>query len=106
MGSTDVWCMHCRHFVKKMEDEFPDIYVDHPEKPVLCVAEEAGEFVGAARRYHGYARRYGTIEQVAEEAADVIIATWIACFLLNIDIEKEVNKKWRKIFERSFREHP
>src|SRR5581483_4201565 len=44
----------------------------------LCVAEEAGDLVGAYRRWAGKARRTGTRRDLEDEVADVLIVT--ACF--------------------------
>lgn len=41
----------------------------------MCVVEEAGEFIGAYRRWRGFARRPGSADDVENELADVIIST-------------------------------
>lgn len=42
-------------------------------RQVMCLLEEVGESLGAARRWKGWARRAGSIEEVASELADVVI---------------------------------
>lgn len=71
---------------------------------VHCVAEEAGEVVGAYRRYSGKARRTGTLEHVAEEIADVLIVTAILAHMLGIDIDEAVSDKLKVIYSRGWRE--
>lgn len=68
----------------------------------LCVAEEAGELVGAYRRYAGKARRTGTKSDVTEEIADVLIVTAVLAECLNIDIDAAVTGKLSKIYERGW----
>jgi NTP pyrophosphatase (non-canonical NTP hydrolase) len=70
----------------------------------LCVAEEAGEVVGAYRRYSGKARRSGTLQEVADEIADVLIVTAIFAVMLHIDINDAVQWKLRKIYSRGWME--
>jgi hypothetical protein len=45
------------------------------DQQAMCVAEEAGEFIGAYRRWRGFARRAGSHEDVEAEMADVIVST-------------------------------
>jgi NTP pyrophosphatase (non-canonical NTP hydrolase) len=71
---------------------------------VLATGEEAGEFLGAYRRWIGAARRVGTFEEMAEEVADVVIAAHVACHYLGIDIEEAVARKAEKIFSRWWKE--
>ena len=71
---------------------------------VLCVAEEAGEFVGAVRRNMGLARRNGSMQDVEDELADVIISAFVAGAALNIDIEKAIKSKLDKVMSRGWKE--
>lgn len=71
---------------------------------VLCVAEEAGEFVGATRRYLGLARRTGLEEDMAAELADVVIASFTAAAALGIDLEQSIVEKLDKVFSRGWSE--
>ncbi len=70
----------------------------------LCVAEEAGELVGAYRRWAGKARRTGTRRELEDEVADVLIVT--ACFAerAGIDIDAAVAAKLAVIYSRGWRE--
>lgn len=45
------------------------------DQQAMCVVEEAGEFVGAYRRWRGFARRPGNAQDVEDELADVIVST-------------------------------
>ena len=70
----------------------------------LCVAEEAGELVGAYRRWAGKARRTGTRRELEGEIADVLIVT--ACFAerAGIDLDAAVAAKLAVIYSRGWRE--
>lgn len=70
----------------------------------LCVAEEAGELVGAYRRYTGRARRVGSREEVEHEIADVLIVTAVLAHLLDVDIDKAVASKLDIIYSRGWKE--
>jgi NTP pyrophosphatase (non-canonical NTP hydrolase) len=70
----------------------------------LCVAEEAGELVGAYRRWAGKARRTGTRRELEDEVADVLIVT--ACFAerAGIDLDAAIAAKLAVIYSRGWRE--
>ena len=72
----------------------------------LCVAEEAGELVGAYRRWAGKARRTGTRRDLEDEIADVLIVT--ACFAerAGIDLNDAIARKLTVIYSRGWREEP
>ncbi len=70
----------------------------------LALAEEAGEFVGALRRYKGLARRSGTFQDMAAELADVVITAFVAAVTLDINLPAEINQKMEIIFTRPWRE--
>lgn len=61
-----------------------------PDRQVLNLAEEAGEFIGAYRRWAGLARRTGTAEQVHAELADVVITSYVTAAELDIDLDAAV----------------
>lgn len=71
-----------------------------PNRAVLCVAEEAGEFVGAYRRWSGQARRSGTKEEMANELADVLVTCFTAAESLGIDLPKALVEKAGIIMNR------
>ena len=56
-------------------------------RQIHCLAEEAGELVGAHRRYAGMARRSGDIDEVRAELADVAIATYVMAGTLGAELE-------------------
>ena len=70
----------------------------------LCVAEEAGELVGAYRRWAGKARRTGTRRDLEDEVADMLIVT--ACFAerAGIDLNAAITAKLTVIYSRGWRE--
>lgn len=73
-------------------------------RQVLCVAEEAGEFVGAFRRWAGLARRTGTAEEMHDELADVVIAAFVAAEELDFDLAAAVADKLGVVHARGWRE--
>lgn len=91
-------------FVAAMHFHFPQIYQLHPLQPAVCVAEEGGEFAGAVRRWMGLARRTGTKDEVAAELADVVISSFIAADVYDIDLEVALADKIEVIFSRGFKE--
>jgi hypothetical protein len=57
------------------------------QQQAMVVAEEAGEFLGAARRWLGLARRTGTYEEMSAELADVEIASYVGAQAFGIDLD-------------------
>lgn len=70
----------------------------------ICVAEEAGELMGAYRRWAGKARRTGTFEELEAELADLLIVTAVFAERLGISISDAVAAKLAVIYERGWRE--
>lgn len=62
---------------------------------VLALEEEAGEVVGAYRRWSGMARRTGTAEDLHAEIADVVITTYVTAEDLGVDLDKEIDTATR-----------
>lgn len=77
---------------------------DEQPRQVMCFAEEAGEFVGAWRRYYGWARRGGTLGEVSVEWADTIIAAFIAADVIGIDPIKSLEAALEKIYTRGWKD--
>lgn len=73
-------------------------------RQVLCLAEEAGEFVGAYRRWSGQARRSGSFEEMAAELADVVITAWVTAHVLGVDLDGAVREKLGRMYTRGWRE--
>jgi NTP pyrophosphatase (non-canonical NTP hydrolase) len=70
----------------------------------MCVAEEAGELVGAYRRYAGKARRRGTFREMEDEIADVLIVTAVFAERAGVDIDAAVSRKLAVIYTRGWKE--
>ncbi len=70
----------------------------------IAMVEEAGEAAGAYRRWRGCARRKGTIEELEDEIADVLLTTCILALNLGIDIDQAVMNKVDKIYSRGWNE--
>ncbi len=77
-----------------------------PVQQVLGLAEEAGEFTAAYRRWAGLARRPGTWEDVTTELADVVITAYVTAAVLGIDLDAAWQTKARRIFTRGWRQPP
>jgi NTP pyrophosphatase (non-canonical NTP hydrolase) len=77
-----------------------------PVQQVLAVAEEAGEFTAAYRRWAGMARRTGTWDDVEAELADVVITAYVTAAVLGIDLDAACRAKTAVIFTRGWREPP
>lgn len=73
-------------------------------RQVLALAEEAGEFVGAYRRWAGEARRTGTFDEMASELADVVITAFVTATELGVDLRAAITKKWTVLHERGWRD--
>jgi NTP pyrophosphatase (non-canonical NTP hydrolase) len=73
-------------------------------RQVLALAEEAGEFVGAYRRWAGEARRTGTYDEMAQELADVVITAFVTAVELGIELDVEITKKLDVLSTRDWRD--
>jgi NTP pyrophosphatase (non-canonical NTP hydrolase) len=77
-----------------------------PVQQVLAVAEEAGEFTAAYRRWAGLARRSGPWHDVEAELADVVITAYVTAAVLGIDLDATARAKAEVVFTRGWREPP
>ena len=77
-----------------------------PAQQVLALAEEAGEFTAAYRRWAGLARRPGTWHDVEAELADVVITAYVTAHVLGIDLDAAARAKTEVVFTRGWREPP
>jgi NTP pyrophosphatase (non-canonical NTP hydrolase) len=77
-----------------------------PVQQVLALAEEAGEFTAAYRRWAGLARRPGTWHDVEAELADVVITAHVTAAVLGIDLGAACRAKAEVVFTRGWREPP
>jgi NTP pyrophosphatase (non-canonical NTP hydrolase) len=77
-----------------------------PVQQVLAVAEEAGEFTAAYRRWAGLARRSGPWHDVEAELADVVITAYVTAAVLGIDLDAAARAKAEVVFTRGWREPP
>jgi NTP pyrophosphatase (non-canonical NTP hydrolase) len=82
----------------------PGVEADPLTVQALCVVEEAGELAGAYRRWAGLARRHGTLAEVEDETADVLLSTGTFAYRMGIDIDAAVGRKLIKIYKRGWRE--
>jgi NTP pyrophosphatase (non-canonical NTP hydrolase) len=71
----------------------------------LCVAEEAGELVGAYRRWAGKARRTGTRRDLEDEIADVLIVTAMFAERAGIDLNAALAAKLTIIYTRGWHQY-
>ncbi len=77
-----------------------------PVQQVLALAEEAGEFTAAYRRWAGLARRTGPWHDVEAELADVVITAYVTAHVLGIDLDAATRAKTEVVFTRGWREPP
>jgi len=77
-----------------------------PVQQVLALAEEAGEFTAAYRRWAGLARRPGTWHDVEAELADVVITAYVTAHVLGIDLDAAARAKAEVVLTRGWREPP
>jgi 8-oxo-dGTP diphosphatase len=76
---------------------------DEQIRQTLCLAEEAGEFVQAARRYLGLARTPGDLPPVVEELADVVLTAYVTAEAFDIDLTTAIARKAAEIHTRGYR---
>jgi NTP pyrophosphatase (non-canonical NTP hydrolase) len=60
------------------------------ECQTLALAEEAGEFIGAYRRWSDQARRNGPWQDVCDELADVLITAYVTAEVFDLDVVEQV----------------
>lgn len=77
-----------------------------PVQQALNLAEEAGEFVGAYRRWAGMARRPGGWDDVCSELADVVITAHVTACVLGIDLDAAWRAKAAVVLSRGWRNDP
>lgn len=70
----------------------------------MCIAEEAGEFIGAFRRATNKARRSGTWAEVREEIADVLITAAAFADMMDWNLESLLKEKEKVIYRRGWKE--
>jgi NTP pyrophosphatase (non-canonical NTP hydrolase) len=88
--------------IKHLREHFPA--EGEMDRQVLALAEEAGEFTGAYRRWSGQARRTGTFGDMAAELADVVITAYVTAETLGIDLDEAWRRKAQAIMTRGWRE--
>lgn len=93
-----------RLIVQNLRENFEVDDLTFRLQQMACLAEEVGEFVGAARRHLGLARRSDTFEHVAEELADVVITASVVAEAFGIPLDREIQKKVDVIFSRGWKE--
>lgn len=67
---------------------------------VMCLAEEAGEFVKESRRFLGMARVKGDIAEVKAELADVVITAYVTAEMFGFDLDAAIERGLLKIDNR------
>lgn len=71
---------------------------------MFCLAEEAGEAVGAWRRFTWRARRNGTKDAFEEEVADTVIAAYCVAEAADFDLDAVIARKAQKVLTRGWKE--
>jgi len=108
---TKVWqyidfseMMNVAKLITESIDAENEIAGDAQTRQVIALGEEVGEFMGAARRYMGMARRYGFKEDMEHELADVIITAFVTAIVFDVDIEQRLKEKLEIIFTRGWKD--
>jgi NTP pyrophosphatase (non-canonical NTP hydrolase) len=76
------------------------------DSQAMCVAEEAGEFIRAYRRWRGFARTAGSAEDMQEELSDVIISALLMFAVMDYDAQRHIKKKLFKVINRGYVNKP
>lgn len=105
-GASRSWLVtEARRVAARLNAAFPGrSQREAQNQQVLALAEEAGEFVGAYRRWSGQARRSGPVSAVELELADVVITAYITSDVLQFDLDARVAEKLAIIHSRPLRE--
>lgn len=74
------------------------------QSQIMALAEEAGEFVGAMRRWRGMARRHGTEQEAQDELADVVLCAYAMADVMGWDMDTLLAAKLDKILNRGWKE--
>lgn len=87
---------------RELRKHFPQ---EHEQaRQVIALAEETGEFTGAARRYMKWARRNGNKEEMEFELADVVITAFVTAQVFDIDLPTAINSKIGIILTRGWKD--
>ena len=92
------------HLAARLREHFDPATL--PVQQVLALAEEAGEFTAAYRRWDGLARRTGPWDDVRAELADMVITVYVTADVLGIDLDAAWRAKAEVVFTRGWREPP
>lgn len=87
---------------ERLREAFPGADLIHER--TMKLAEESGEAVGAVLRYLNMTRRTGTLADVAEELADVVVCAATLAEAMGIDLERAVIDKSEKVMKRGWRD--
>jgi hypothetical protein len=82
---------HAEKCLAKIREKFP--VSGENERQTLCVAEEAGELIGAYRRWSGRARRRGPWDEVCKEFADVVLTSYITAAALGVPLDNGIRRE-------------
>lgn len=101
-------CALAKHGNDQIRIHFPERFPNGQigDAATLCVAEEAGEFVKAYRRWRGYSRTPGDFDSMADELADVVISAFFAADDYGIDLPARIRATVQRILTRGWRLPP
>lgn len=102
-GDLKMWASLLVHEVRK-SGRYDNNPAMERNRHALCLAEEAGEVIGAYRRYTGQARRSGTREELEDELTDLILNAFGLAYLLDADPDVFMERKLGVQFERFWNE--
>lgn len=86
----------------RLREHFPA--AEEKDRQVFALAEEAGEFVKAYRRWRGMARKSGPWTDVESELADVVITAFVTADVLNVQLPRVIANKLSEIYDRGWKD--
>jgi len=70
----------------------------------MAISEEAGEFIGAMRRWRGMARRTGTEDEAKKELADLVITAYGMADVMGWNLDALIEAKAEIILTRGWKQ--
>lgn len=102
-GDLKMWSSLIIHEIRK-SGMYDNDQIAEGNRQALCLAEEAGEVIGAYRRYTGQARRVGPKQDLENELADLILVAFGLAYLVGADPDVFIERKLKTILTRHWNE--
>ena len=102
-NSTDLKSL-VAYLVKNCGEEYPAPPHEMLMRQALKLAEESGEVIKALCRYVGISRKSGSVQEVEDELADVVLSAYLLAHYLPGDIDAAIARKAGADYLRGWRE--